>query len=62
MQDIFDVSKYHEQGVRGQGIKIAILDSGIGSVYSQMLDTDADQALNIVKIVDFTKGSTDEST
>ena len=54
MQDIFDVSKYHELGVRGQGIKIAILDSGIGSIYSQIDDTEADQALNIIKIVDFT--------
>lgn len=24
------ISKYHEKGVRGQGVKIAILDSGIG--------------------------------
>ncbi len=24
------LSKYHEKGVRGQGVKIAILDSGIG--------------------------------
>ncbi len=24
------LTKYHEKGVRGQGVKIAILDSGIG--------------------------------
>lgn len=55
LQSIFDVKKYHKRGIRGQGIKIAILDSGIGSAYSQLEDVDKN-ALNIVKIVDFTKG------
>ena len=28
-----DIKKYHELGYRGKGIKIAILDSGLGLEY-----------------------------
>ena len=33
--DIMDVSKFHELGHKGKGIKIAILDSGLGENYQQ---------------------------
>ena len=28
--DIMDVQKFHDRGYKGKGIKIAILDSGLG--------------------------------
>ena len=30
IDEIMDVKKYHQLGYKGQGIKIAILDSGLG--------------------------------
>ena len=31
--DIMDVQKFHERGYKGKGIKIAILDSGLGQEF-----------------------------
>ena len=33
ISDILDIHKFHEMGYTGKGIKIAILDSGIGLDY-----------------------------
>ena len=30
VKDIMDIEKFHAQGYKGKGIKIAILDSGLG--------------------------------
>jgi hypothetical protein len=30
---IFDLEKYHKDGIKGQGIKVAIFDSGLGENY-----------------------------
>ena len=41
IQEIMDIKKYHELGYKGQGIKIAILDSGLGEDYLKALKDSA---------------------
>ena len=41
ISEIMDIKKYHELGYKGQGIKIAILDSGLGSDYLEALKDSA---------------------
>jgi hypothetical protein len=50
---VFDLEKLHNQGARGQGIKVAIFDSGLGEEYQT--DSEKRDRLNIAKIYDFTK-------
>ena len=53
-----DIKKYHAKGHKGKGIKIAILDSGLGEDYiykSKGQDEARMQPMNIVCIKDFTK-------
>ena len=33
LDQIFDIRKYHDQGIDGTGVKIAVFDSGIGAEY-----------------------------
>ena len=57
-----DIKKYHENGHKGKGIKIAILDSGLGEEYQKFSATnqtmgekdDKLRSMNIVYIKDFT--------
>jgi len=48
------LTKYHGEGIKGQGIKIAILDSGIGAMYQT---DEILRSMNIVEVIDFTKDS-----
>lgn len=68
-----DLEKFHERGYKGKGIKIAILDSGLGQDFQQSLngfdekltvEQNDEATMNIVQIIDFTTGSRidDEST
>jgi len=41
ISEIMDIKKYHELGYKGKGIKIAILDSGLGPDYLQALKKNA---------------------
>ena len=51
---IFDLEKYHKDGIKGQGIKVAIFDSGLGENY-QLKGSGGKDLPNVVKIIDFTK-------
>lgn len=53
MDTIFDLSKYHKNGIRGQGIKVAVLDSGLAEIYDNG-NGDYDDMLKTAKVVDFT--------
>lgn len=35
LDEIFDLEKYHNKGIKGQGIKIAIFDSGLSDLYNE---------------------------
>ena len=53
---IFNLTKYHNKGIKGQGIKIAILDSGLGEEYMpENFDTKSGTSMNIIRIIDFTQ-------
>lgn len=55
LADLFDLKTYHNQGIKGQGIKIAIFDSGLSDIYSSNEDHSTSPLLpNVVKIIDFT--------
>lgn len=57
ISDILNIKKYHDLGYKGKGIKIAILDSGLGLDYLSLLNANSsDRQMNIVQVVDFTKG------
>ena len=51
IDQIYDLTKYHNKGIKGRGIKVAILDSGIGQDYQTK---EIREAMNIVDIIDFT--------
>ena len=40
INDIMDIKKYHDLGYKGKGIKIAILDSGLGQEYQKAINSD----------------------
>ena len=42
VMDIMDVEKFHKRGHKGKGIKIAILDSGLGEEFQQTLGSYSD--------------------
>ena len=37
VKEIMDIEKFHAQGFKGKGIKIAILDSGLGQEFQQTM-------------------------
>jgi len=47
---IFNLDKYHNRGIKGRGVKIAIFDSGLSDIYSENQDT----SLRVKKIINFT--------
>lgn len=61
LSDIFDLEKYHSQGIKGRGIKVAIFDSGLAD-YIREEQTNIDNSILKAKdIINFThdKDSTD---
>ena len=58
-KEIMDVDRFHARGYKGKGIKIAILDSGLGQEFQQINSNNDDDStrMNIVKIIDFTNES-----
>ena len=67
VKDIMDIEKFHAQGYKGKGIKIAILDSGLGQDFQQTMagynaHNNNDATMNIVQIIDFTNDKTAEQS
>lgn len=54
MQDIFDLEKYHSQGIKGQGIKIAVFDSGLAEYIRDEQDNPDNAILKAKDIINFT--------
>jgi hypothetical protein len=38
VQDMFNLEEFHRKGYQGSGIKVAILDSGLGINYQNLSD------------------------
>ena len=58
IDQIFNLKSFHDRGYKGQGIKIAILDSGLGLDYQSK---EMEEKMNIKDIIDFTKEDTGQS-
>ena len=57
LSEVFDLDKYHKQGITGKGVKIAIFDSGLADVYM-----DPSALLRVKQIINFTHDRTARDT
>lgn len=54
---MFEISKYHKQGIRGKGIKVAIFDSGLSDIYAK-----DNSYLKVKQIINFTHDKNAQDT
>lgn len=54
LSEVFKLEKYHQLGITGKGVKIAIFDSGLADIYSNNEDSFDSEFLNVKKVINFT--------
>lgn len=55
LSEVFNLNKYHSEGLRGHGIKIAVFDSGLAESISKNQESTQDsEVLKTKRIINFT--------